>query len=363
MDLCRHTGWLRLSKRDAAYEIEVSDRADRLLGGLTQSDRLPTNFTVMIGNRVKALTLQRLGVTHTSVGGRRGHGEVHLCAPPLGRQAGRPLVVADADMPLHNRIGRRKTPSSCHEASAYCFSPFYYTQRYANTLEAVDHVYHRLLLPFADMVCIFADDIGGTGKVAQRVAAWLDMGRPSTSISRPWLVIVVDDGAEEQVLASFRESLRTMTSVDISQSFESVRIVSLAGKMGKTRFSQKLVGPAAYSRLERELALMLKNTCMQRELCSSLFSAWHLNCFLHYAAATLGHVTAVPFDFVRASRNANPVAGDLDMHIQNFLSAFNTTVDIQRVAIPMLASSLLLDHYPPGMHRKLSFGVSFNYSH
>ncbi|KAK2469735.1 hypothetical protein H9L39_18550 [Fusarium oxysporum f. sp. albedinis] len=69
-----------------------------------------------------------------------------------------------------------------------------------------------------------------------------------------------------------------------------------------------------------------------------------------YAASVALSVTAEPFSFVKVSRLHRGTAPDLSDHIRNFLGKFELLKTFQQVAVPLIASSLLLDHYSPGMH-------------
>ncbi|KAK1452746.1 hypothetical protein CTAM01_17259, partial [Colletotrichum tamarilloi] len=192
MTHCKHTGWLRVATKDQAYFVEGSGRAQRLLDGLPRPDGQYPSILVLIGNTTKRVALQRLGVYITAPNTARGHGEIHLNLAPVGASGARPTLIADADIPPHKRLGRPRKSTLCHEvvvrplsishggnistmpsAMPSAMSP--------TTLEASDHVCNRMLLPFADAVCFFADDIGGVEVVAQRLASWLSLSTPSTS--------------------------------------------------------------------------------------------------------------------------------------------------------------------------------------
>ncbi|XMA20309.1 hypothetical protein WAI453_013100 [Rhynchosporium graminicola] len=63
------------------------------------------------------------------------------------------------------------------------------------TLQAVaDNIYLRLLLPFTDVLCFFALDLGGLQPIARRLAAWLDVGHPPTLpvIVPPQIIIITE---------------------------------------------------------------------------------------------------------------------------------------------------------------------------
>ncbi|KNB13799.1 hypothetical protein FOXG_12484 [Fusarium oxysporum f. sp. lycopersici 4287] len=57
-----------------------------------------------------------------------------------------------------------------------------------------------------------------------------------------------------------------------------------------------------------------------------------------------------PYDFIQASRLINPVADGLSWHLINFMKEFKTPREFRNHAVPLIASSFILDHFPPGMH-------------
>lgn len=59
-----------------------------------------------------------------------------------------------------------------------------------------------------------------------------------------------------------------------------------------------------------------------------------------------------PFNFISASRRYNPVASDLEEHLSNFLRHVGKPTELTEFAVPMIASSFLLDNYPPGAHSR-----------
>lgn len=80
-----------------------------------------------------------------------------------------------------------------------------------------------------------------------------------------------------------------------------------------------------------------------------LFSACHFAAFLDHVCSRFA------FNFIGTARLSNPAAADLKAHLANLLQKINTR-EKMRSAIPLVASSLLLDNYPPDMHREYSVG-------
>ena len=108
-----------------------------------------------------------------------------------------------------------------------------------------------------------------------------------------------------------------------------------------------------YRRLEEYLIPVLSQDRRHKVEARTLFSRSHLAVFFKYAGNHFGRTIREPFDCVEASRLLNPVAPDLDIHLANFLKHIKSPKELTVFAVPTIASSLLLDHYPPGIHGKL----------
>ncbi|KAK1486372.1 phospholipase, partial [Colletotrichum abscissum] len=313
----------------------------------------------MIGNAAKRVALQRLGVDITRPNTTRGHGEIHLNKAPVGASGARPTLIADADVPPHKRLGRPRKSTLCHEVVARPLSISHGgnistmpsampSAMSPTTLEASDHVYNRMLLPFADAVCFFADDIGGVEVVAQRLASWLSLSTPSTSSVRPWLVVVVNGDEEDSARNHLLQSIRKRTNAHVSERFHGVRVISLADKTPKSL--RRRLDSLRWDILSNELSYMTETKRVERVLASCLFSATHLAGLLRHATEHVGGAGAPPLDFLAVSRLDNPVAADLPAHLAGFLTHCDSVDDLKRFAVPVIASSFILDQYPPDMH-------------
>ncbi|GKT68914.1 patatin family protein [Colletotrichum tofieldiae] len=205
-----------------------------------------------------------------------------------------------------------------------------------------------MLFPFADVVCLFADDVGGVEVVAQRLASWLTLETPSTSSVRPWLVVVTNGGEESSARNQLLQAVRKRTNVHASERFHGVRVISLADTSPKSL--RRRLHSLRWDILSNELSYMAETKRVERVLASCLFSATHLAGLLRHATAQLGDADAPPLNFLAVSRLDNPVAADLQAHLARFLTHCDSVDTLKRFAVPVIASSFLLDHYPPGMH-------------
>ena len=338
---CTHTRWLRLARKDEGFALEVSDRAQRLLDGLPRPEKQTPSINLLVGNQSKQRLLHTLGINTTGPRGQRGHGEIHMFVTPSSVRSDAPMVIADGDIPVQSRLGRPWKRQLCHEVNVRPLCPLQ-----GKVADIADRIYHRLLLPFADVICLFATDLGGIEKTVHRLALWMDNGPLSTIEARPWLFIVVDEGPEAEALATFRDLLRIETSIDPMDHFGGIRLLSLTKPRNQGHYRG-----SPWDRLSRELSDASQSARQKRLNVSHLFAAQHLAGFLDHAAGCATEVPQEPFNFIRTSRLNNPVAVDLELHLAHFLRNFHSLDSLKSFALPMVASSFILDHYPPGMHR------------
>ncbi|KAH7303139.1 acyl transferase/acyl hydrolase/lysophospholipase [Stachybotrys elegans] len=310
MSKCKHTRWLRLSRNNQDLDLEVSDRPQRLLDNLKAPDTQYPSLIAVVGNQSKLRWLNHVGINVAGPRGVRGHGEIQSC-----------VVIFDGDVPSHNRFARPCRPQTCHEASVQA-----------------DDLYRRLLLPFLDVICFFATDLGG---VEQKPLPAVDL--------RPYLVIVIDEGIERDAMAAFDDRIRAETGIDLHCHFRDLHIVSLSksenvgqkSSRGGRRNSRQ---NSQWKRLQSKLVKLLSLSRQARVDTGYLFSARHLAGLLRHAAKLTSELSHEPFDWVR-----------IECALDQFLAHFESFASLTQFGLPVIASSFLLDHYVPGMHRLAGF--------
>jgi len=97
----------------------------------------------------------------------------------------------------------------------------------------------------------------------------------------------------------------------------------------------------------------------------TLFFITYFAAFLKYAYRHFLETINKPFNFIRALRIYNPITPNLVEHLLNFLKYIKSTNKLTEFTVPITASSLFLDSYPPKAYskyysaRKLSY-TNFN---
>ncbi|KAL7783441.1 patatin-like phospholipase-like protein [Trichoderma ceciliae] len=342
---CNHTIWSRLVDRDYTVQLQVTDRPTRLLDLIRDPDVEAPSLVFLVGNRRKDIGLQQLGIKTTNERGQRDHGDIHMFLASTAELATpQPVFVAESDISIDMNSQSYPTPSQCHEVTEQIL-PSNFSSRSGSS--AVDYMYHRLIFPFADVICLFVDDLGGAADVAQRIAYWLTQGEPSQSQFMPHLVLVAEDEMEASILEEIKGHLRSKTNVDLYSRFEKISLVYLT-TWRRLRHGRNYC-LRQWDSFKKVLAASIGSRRRTRAHDQTLYSAIHFVQFLNYASTKFNQQSE-PFDFVKASRSLIPVATDIHSHFANFLHKVRSMEALKRFAIPTIASSLILDQYPPNMH-------------
>lgn len=346
MSLCRHTCWLKPWSLGIETGIEVTDRPQRLLKEFENPDAESAGLLVLIGNQSKQAAFKKLSFQTGRIRARAG-GEVHLLVSSLKENRRKRIVIADADASGPQPKLPLLSASACHAVKIYTDTK----QQVPEDALDYEKLLRKTLLPSADVVCIFVDDLGGFGESLKRLRFWLQSGPPSTSPVRPHILLVVKQEWRQKHEIDLQKFVAEHRSRSLNPSFSGITLVGVPRMSGKSR--RRSGGQTRrWQVLSSELSKALETSRQARRRSDSIFSLHHLAHFLQYAASVALSVTVEPFSFVKISRLHRGIAPDLSYHIKNFLGKFESFKTFQQVAIPLIASSLLLDHYSPGMHRK-----------
>ncbi|KAJ3499522.1 hypothetical protein NLG97_g285 [Lecanicillium saksenae] len=334
MSFCKHTAWLRVWKRGDQVTLEASDRTGRLLRHVRQEE--PIGVVVFIGHQRKYGVLSSLQLRSRSARARKSHGEIHLDVAHITRN--QQMLIVDGDLPKHGQLPRTQGAFSCHEVASK-----QYTAAPQPAASVSDSIYHRALFPLTDVVCLFAEDIGGLDCALQHLAAWNGQGPSSTARISPAILLVVDRGQEAKAKAKLRaEKLQRPHGW-----FHMIRVVSIDREAHRSSNRRQA---KSYQSLSMEISRLIRSAQTERRRASLLFSARHVLEFLRIAAARTVEECWTPLDFVQASRLFDQVDENIESHILNLASQFEHQDDVADVAAPLVASSFLLNHYVPDMH-------------
>lgn len=343
MKRCKHSLWLRLSSTsDDQALIAYSDRARRLLNDSNNPLTTSPTLIVLVGNAYQRLALNKMFQLKLAKK-KLLLGEVHLHLAPSSVFQERPIIIAESHPTID--ITADIAQPGCHKTTKYMIGP----ER--NTREVLRGLYTQLLYPFSDVFCLFSNDLGGLRGVAKLVSGWLeDTDGLQSARLRPRLIIVESTllaTDKEETLVMFLEFLNAESSTDLSLRFSAVEIVLVEPEGIMSTYSR-------YRSLSERLLDASREAGKIRLDSQYLLSSPH---FYNLLTAGLSQycTSRQPLDFIELSRVENPMAPDLREHLSNFLRNISTPRELLEVASPIIASSFLMDSYPPHAHGTYPF--------
>ncbi|KAK3063450.1 hypothetical protein LTS18_000299 [Coniosporium uncinatum] len=202
----------------------------------------------------------------------------------------------------------------------------------------VDQVYGRLLFPFSDVVCLFADDFV-KASVGSKLARWAELFPPSSMI-KPRLVIVASG---PQHVDTLRDSMP-----DFTDRFPSIRVEFFDDRE-----------PTERRYLPLEDILLSEIECARRSRVDQglLFTSRHFCTLFEKSVALFASALDTGPDLVGISREHNEVGEDLVDHVACALRLCVADRWPKHAVASFIASALALDSFPPGMHRKSLFNA------
>lgn len=332
MNTCKHSTWLKLRGNGSQVALEASDLPQRLIPEMDNADD-PIASALLIGSRTKNLFITALGVNRRTSKIRAGHGECHIHHTRiLGRD---PFLLVEGGIPTHNKLPVPCKTHTCHEITTNVM-----VEVAPKAIDAANDIYSRIVFPLVDVVCVFVADIGGISKALRHLETWAARGRTSTCPIPPALLLVVPKGQKSIAETALSESGNRESPELLSQFFQSIRVVSLPQSTNQAK---------QYHSVRNELLHLAKAVQASKQQSGWLFSALHVTEFLRAIADSVPRSPKKRFDFIKASRANRLPNADLGQHLLAFLKNCGGSICLE-YTLPLIASSFILDQYPPGMH-------------
>lgn len=344
---CSHTYWLGVAKEGKGATLLESSRLHTLIKEIQNPDTNKPSLIVLIGKREKSVALRAaFGAKKARFfRNKRSPGDVHLSRYTQSPFHDRPLLVADAEITERNFGLTSKPEGKCHRTLRRPIS------QDRHSMDSVPGaIFTELLFPFVDVFCLFSSDIGGFRSVARLLAQWLEASMSSSlpRCIRPRILIVSDKigpGAvhESEARKALLWLLREETEKDPFEQVSAIEIVALLP-------SQSASCAVRHRYLKERIAAAVDRVRKSRVDMRMLFSVRHFAAFIGLACDHFSRSETRPFDFIRASRNCNPISSELPFHISNFVQHAKSPQMLMDFIVPCIASSIFLASYPPEAH-------------
>ncbi|KAH6884963.1 acyl transferase/acyl hydrolase/lysophospholipase [Thelonectria olida] len=215
-----------------------------------------------------------------------------------------------------------------------------------SSLDAEIAIYAQLLYRFVDVFCFFSYNMEDLGTIARRVAYWMERRSHVESTLRPSLLLVLSDTHWRQTNATvvafelFKKYISSFASQTLETHFSRLDVIQMPNNVSHTTFRSVLAEHAGAIRQHR------------RET-ANLFSIEHFNELFERAWDSMAINPKHDFDFICGARQDRPVAADMTTHLSNFMNQVKLAKELRDFVAPVIASSILIDNYPPGMHLRI----------
>jgi hypothetical protein len=345
---CEHIAWLQVVGEEDYYFCDPG-RMTQVAEELTNPSSQYPSCAFFIGKKQKDIAIRQVfAQNNIRRGCSNGIANLRVDSNTVGSKY--PILFADGDP--HIQIPPRQEVPNCHGQVIYPTAWKPDLQR-----KMLDIAYSRILFLFSDIVCLFAEDLGGLEKVALLLTTWALIGDASglSKEIRPKVIIIISGASPSPTFdlletESFRFSVTGGSPVDLRKTFSSITLMHLA--------NQTLSPSARYRPLKEELLRQFDQVRQLRRQKCCLFSANHLQAFYPSVIQHAAGSVSLPINFIMASRIGNEVRSDYADHLLTFLKlCVQLKLPYDDVS-SFIASSILMDAYPPRMHSK-SFPLFF----
>jgi hypothetical protein len=346
MAKCDHLAWLELWEGKGGPLLSHGWRLSQIFQDLPKPAEQYPQITLFLGRSLKDRALRTLCDSKYRVRSRQHKHTINIRADNRTLHALQPRLFADCDPSPHALQFACSKPRICHQDQILSISQLPLNHHLH------DLIFARLLFMFVDVICIFAEDVGGLQKVLEMLSLWINIGSASSLPYdvRPRVIIVVRETPQSIThdvleVEDFLFDLYARRP-SVYETFKDIHFSQLP--------SDELSPEARFLSLGSTISRQLHDARFARLRHQALFSATHLNELFKLAVQNMTSTPLTSFDFVRSSREGNPVDGALGSHLISFLKLGGKSKIPYEGLASHIASAFLMDAYPPGMHSQIS---------
>lgn len=326
---CRNKDWVEVIQEGSGKSLHYGTKFSQLVQRLPKPrDQYPC-LLVFCGSTQKQKIVENL---YPRVFPRRRQrcSAIDIYLDLSTRSEREPVLLAELTTPFHEP----SLPDRSRPHFQLCRTYPVAWAKSEHIASITDAVAARLILPWADVVCVSVDDYGGYTATLAQLRSWAGLAALSQTpaVGATHIVIV------GQVPKSTEECDHDKDDI-LRAAFASLRYVDVGSEHAFDRLSDELQDCIAMARHKRQEQRLL-------------FSAAHREALLTSAVAHLSRSLTDPFDLIAATRGSSDWTAMSDVHVQQ---AFELAQDwcIPRKQIQeVLSSALLLDAMPPSSHSK-----------
>jgi hypothetical protein len=343
MASCRHTDWVEVSRSSRNIRLSDPGRFDRLIKTLKRSTPKFPQIVLCIGKEENRKLVTRTILNLTSRVTRSAYaatpssgGLTSIFSDVSQSESDHPIFFADYR--LGGTIPERR-PYKCHETKSVGDAwPL-------GQPDIHDSVLTRILFPFSDLVCLFADDLGGVDAVLDHLEIWSAV-EPTTDLANfarralPRACIITSGSFTPSSQIQEEAWRARLDRLSYLNHFSNVQILRF-DRDNHTDFHKDF---------RFLLVNELKTSRVLKKRHQIQFNADHLVNFFSQAVLHLAADRGGKFSFLAASRAYRPVPFAYPKQISALLcNRAKHGVGFDAIAT-LIASCLLLDAYPNACH-------------
>lgn len=337
MKSCDHHTSLQLLQNTEPALCDT-ERLARILPELKDARQQEPNLLFFIGRKAKEVALRELFPWNNV---RKGHrdGIASLRIDNTTVDSQNPVLFAESDpfapfmsrptnLPARHRMKTLPLRWNCDMSGSF-----------------YDLIHARLFCLFAEVLCFFADDFENLTAVVDRLKVWTAFGKASEQLEKvnP-TVIVVMKGAGPGLSPTYD----LLESLDLEYSLLQEDLVELYSSIVILHLADDQMSPLArHRRLKEIIRREVTEKRHVRQSHGCLYSALHMSDLFTKAVFHTSNTIDDKFSFLHSSRGC---AVETSEYLANFINlCLRHDVHSDEV-IAFIASTLLLDAYPPGEH-------------
>ncbi|KAF7910009.1 uncharacterized protein EAF01_003727 [Botrytis porri] len=350
------TTWLTFGAGSEGLLLQEHHRPYTILGDLSLDRQRPQMIT-FIGEQTKSRVLTKTRFGFREQKGISGEVQLRVDYETIGD----PEPVFYADCELHNPSHPMTVITENYGDITPRALPF---PRDFDSKFLAYQIYSKLLSPFSTVVCLFADDLGGLTGILDILATWLtSLPEAPTDLpasTYPKVLIFKSTGEVPSALewenGATRRFLLDLSKEVAGRQGETPRKKDLNVLLAKHFSGLHVLSLPVLTSSQRNWTPVRDRLLQESDDIQKLrinhqfaFSIRHFKAFFHFAIRHFCSNEDSNFSFIEASRFSNPVSESFLAHLTLFLKNVDRK-QLLNFGVPIIASALVFDSYPPGMH-------------
>lgn len=307
-----------------------------------------------IGKRSKSATLRHLFLAAKENVPFDPHGQLRLWSHPYTREDDHPVVIIDCEIHCSRESQSVIVQSPGPEVTHQLRHGDGRSQPRIQKDVGIE-LYARVIAPFTSVMVLFSGDLGGlkgtAEMLAKQVVCRLEYDVPQQARMRVLVVLPIRCGpsATEALLRSVIREMREIRYYETEDAaWQELRLFASAIEV----FSFNTPDSPEKRALALHSTISKGFTVVQEQLheCRKIFSLEHTRVLLGIALDRFAKHSGDRFNFIKATRSGLGPTTDFQDHVDEIIAKIPIQSLQFRVGIPILASALVMDSLPPGMH-------------